>query len=517
MNKWVGIGLAVAFLIVGALWFAARNLGRILNNNREAIAAQVSSALDRDVSFEGLGASLGWGVRGRLEGLRVGDDPAYSKEDFLRVGEAQIDVRLLPLLRGRVEVGKISIREPEIRVIQTAEGLNVATLGGAGSSEVDSEEPGEGSAPLALAVANLEIIDARMQYIDRTVKPATETEVGDFDLRVATEGTTEAFRGRIRMGANQIQSAGATVAWAPVALDARIDREAGLVELSDTTLSFGDLMAEIAARFRYDGQRAAIEELIVGIFGGEIRGQGSYQLSQSRFDLQTQVDGLDLAQAMASQSSGGAAPVAGKLFSELKLRGAGTAWPRLAETLAGAGEIRVEGAVLRDINLAKAALDDLTGVPGLSNLLPASVRDKFPALFTAGDTEFESLRAHADVGGGTLRLTELDAAARDYQVLGSGRVALGDGKTDLATQLVMAEPVSTALVDATSELAPLRNDAGRIVVPVRIRGTLPDLTPQPDVEYVAKAVGRDKATKLIDKVLEGDSSVTKGLKSLFGR
>jgi len=517
VNKWVGIGLAIVLLIAGALWFAARNLGRILNDNRAAIAGQVSSALDRDVSFEGLGASVGWGVRARVEGLRVGDDPAYSKEDFLRVGEAEIDVKLLPLLGGRIEVGKISIREPEIRVIQTAQGLNVATLGGTESAPAETSEPSEGATPLALAVANLEITDARMQYIDRSVKPAAEIDVGDFDLRITTDGTTEAFRGRIRMDAQQIRSAGAPVAWAPVALDARIARDGGTIELSDTTFSWAGEVAEITARFQYDEERAAIEELLVEIFGGEIRSQGSYRPSQSRFDLETSVEGLDLAAAVASQTPGSPSPVAGSLHSELKLRGAGTAWPRLAETLAGTGEIRIDEAVLRDINLAKTALDDLTGVPGLSNLLPPSLREEFPALFGTGDTEFESLRAHAKVGGGALELTELEAAARDYQVLGAGRVALADGKTDLATQFVMAEPVSAALVEATAELAPLRNDAGRIVVPVRIRGTLPDVKPQPDVAYVAKAVGRDQAKKLIDKALEDESSITKGLKGLLGR
>jgi hypothetical protein len=517
VNRWLAVGLAVVLLIVSALWFAARNLGQILNENRDAIAAQVSAALGREVSFEGLGASLGWGVSGRVDGLRVGDDPAYSKDDFLRVGAAEIDVRLLPLLRGKVEVGKISLRQPEIRVIQTAAGLNVATLGGSGGAEVEESEPAEGTTPLVLAVANVEIVDARVHYIDRAVKPATETEVADFDLHVTTEGTTDAFRGRIELDAKQIQSGGAPVGWAPVALRARIARDAGLIDLSDTTLSLGALVAEIAARFRYDAGSAAIEDLVVGVLDGEIRGRGRYQLAASRFDLELEVDGLDLAEALTLTTPDGTAAAAGRLASQLKLRGAGAGWPRLSQTLAGAGEIQLEDAVLRDVNLARTALDGLTGIPGLSNLLPTTVRDKYPALFSTGDTEFESLRAHAEVGGGTLRLTGLDAAARDYQVLGSGSVALGDGRTDLASQLVLAEGVSAALVDATSELEPLRNDAGRIVVPVRIRGTIPDLTPQPDVEYVAQAVGRDKAKKLIDKTFSEESALGKGLKSLLGQ
>ncbi len=521
MAKWLGIVLGVLLLLIGALLLAARNLDRILNKNRPAIEAQVSSALGRTVSFEALSASLGWGVSARVDGLRVGDDPSFSKEDFLRVGQAQIQVNLLPLFRGRVEVGKISIREPDIRVIQTAKGLNLSTLGGKAPAAPESSSE---AAPLALAVANLEIIDARLSYVDRSVQPPSETRVNDLDLSIATQGTLEAFRGRIQLAAQEIRTGaggeGAAASWEPLRFDARVTRDVGLIRISDATLELAEMVAEIAASFRYDAQRAAIEELVVKIFDGEIRAAGSYRPQGSRFDLETHIAAIDLAKAIAMNSSSGADLVEGKLYSDLKLRGAGAAWQTLAGSLSGGGEMRFEELLLRDVNLAEASLGGITGVPGLSGLLPPALREKYPALFATGDTAFESMRALAEIGAGKLRLTELVAAARDYQLLGTGVVELANGKTDLATQLVASEALSADLVERASKLGALRNPEGRVVIPARIRGVLPNLKPQPDVEYVAKALGREAAAGLLDKAL-GDSKegsgLKEGLKSLFGR
>jgi hypothetical protein len=55
-----------------------------------------------------ISAGFHGGVAMELEGLRVGDDPDVSSEDFISAERAHVIVRIWPLLRRRIEVRRIT-------------------------------------------------------------------------------------------------------------------------------------------------------------------------------------------------------------------------------------------------------------------------------------------------------------------------------------------------------------------------------------------------------------------------
>jgi AsmA family/AsmA-like C-terminal region len=64
-----------------------------------------------------------------LENFVVHDDPAFSAEPMLRAGEVTASVRLVSLLRGRLEISKLDLSEPSINLVRNGDGRwNLETL-----------------------------------------------------------------------------------------------------------------------------------------------------------------------------------------------------------------------------------------------------------------------------------------------------------------------------------------------------------------------------------------------------
>src|SRR5690349_5106811 len=124
----------VTFVVLGAIaaiiGIAFWRLDAFIAGNKAWIAQQAEAKLGRRVSFDTMNVSLRRGLGVRVTKLMVGDDPRFSKEDFLRVGEVQVRVKIWPALRGRFEVEEIHLVAPSVVLIRSDEGLNLASLGG---------------------------------------------------------------------------------------------------------------------------------------------------------------------------------------------------------------------------------------------------------------------------------------------------------------------------------------------------------------------------------------------------
>ena len=130
MRKVLIIGMVFVVALAAALALAFRNLDTYLTENRDLVAAEVAEVLGRDVHFESVAVSWRGGFGVRVNALRIGDDPAFSDEDFLSADAVDVRVKLLPALLGRVEVARVVLRAPRVFVTQTREGLSTDSLGG---------------------------------------------------------------------------------------------------------------------------------------------------------------------------------------------------------------------------------------------------------------------------------------------------------------------------------------------------------------------------------------------------
>lgn len=540
MRKLILVLVVVVLVAVGALALLAANLNSYLQENREWVAEQARSVLGRPLEFGEAGISLRRGVGVRVADLRIGDDPAYSKEDFVRADVVDVNVALLPLLTGTVEVTRVVLRAPTISVIRNSKGLNTDSLGGGRSEPKPAAgEAGKGGLPDFL-IAVVDITDGTLRYIDKAATPANEQIVRKFDFRasnVSRSGVDFDVRAAVLGAASQnVHIAGKVVDLENPKVDFELHSDAFalpsdaegtapdvLRDLAVTgSLSLPQAGPKVAATLRspkgtiaaagyrdlaidFDMQKqvATIRKLVLQAFGGELALTGRYDLRNAgrpSFELNSKLSGMRIEQFIASRKPGSDDDLTGELGGDLTLAGAGTSWESIKPGLKGRGGIQLVDGVLKEVNLADAALKGITGIPGLSGALSPALRAKYPQVFGAEDTVFENMDAKLDIQGGYAHFRDFRLAARDYSISGNGRYSL-DNQLDMSTVMAMSRPLSDDLVRAAEPMQYLRDPEGRVEIPVKLVGPIPDVKPVPDVGYIAKAVSRQAVGKLLERAL----------------
>lgn len=96
---------------------------------RHRIAGSIGSALGRRVELDNVRVHLLPQPGFDLEGLVIYDDPAFSPEPMVRAQDVSANIRLRSLLRGRLEIARLSATEPSINLVRNHEGRwNLANL-----------------------------------------------------------------------------------------------------------------------------------------------------------------------------------------------------------------------------------------------------------------------------------------------------------------------------------------------------------------------------------------------------
>jgi uncharacterized protein involved in outer membrane biogenesis len=423
VRRWIAIAAVALVVLLGVVALAAVNLNTWLNANRALVAERVKQALGREVSFGEVGLSLAGGLGVRVSDLRVGDDPAFSREDFLRSDVVDVVVRIWPALFGKIEVERVVLRAPALTVIRTAKGLSIDSLGGAGAAS-PPPAAGEAGPPAAFFVALVDVRDGQLRFVDRTSQPASELEVAQLDFRASDLSPAEPVSfelGAALLAAERNFEASGTLG--PLAAAA---------PSLDLELTLAPLLAERALAL--PAVRAALPEGLVASGPLRLAAQAQGSLEQLRFEARVDAsaaalrlgDGLDKAAGVPCELSlrgsraGDALDVesAELVFGKTKLRSkaqiASLAKPVVnfsasseAVSLAdfGAG---AEGEVVRDLSLeGKLALPE--GGPRLSASLASGAGRVAGADYRnlAADLAFanqrlEIAKAALEAFGGTL-------------------------------------------------------------------------------------------------------------------
>lgn len=147
--KIFGIVVVVILLIVIALPFLIN-----VNSFRPKLESELTSALGRQVKVGNLSLSI---LSGSVsaEDLSIADDPAFSKDPFVRAKSLKVGVEVMPLILSKtLHVTDITLDKPEISLLRDASGKwNFSSLGG--KSEAASK-PTE-STPSSPSTANLSV------------------------------------------------------------------------------------------------------------------------------------------------------------------------------------------------------------------------------------------------------------------------------------------------------------------------------------------------------------------------
>lgn len=123
--KIVGIVIAVLIVIAIAIPFVVD-----VNTFRPQIQSELDGALGRQVSIGNLHLSIFEGSVS-ADNVSISDDPAFSKQPFLRAKSLEVGVELMPLIFSKsLHVTELTLAEPQVSLLKNAAGRwNFSSLG----------------------------------------------------------------------------------------------------------------------------------------------------------------------------------------------------------------------------------------------------------------------------------------------------------------------------------------------------------------------------------------------------
>ncbi|HXI01538.1 MAG TPA: AsmA family protein, partial [Candidatus Saccharimonadales bacterium] len=116
-----------------------------VDRHRPRIEKALADATGREVKLGKVGLAIFPSPALHAAGLTIGEDPRFGTKPFLESGSISVNVALLPLLRGRLEIGMLTIDAPKVRIVRGRSGWNLASLVSAPAEGA----AGEGTAPSA--------------------------------------------------------------------------------------------------------------------------------------------------------------------------------------------------------------------------------------------------------------------------------------------------------------------------------------------------------------------------------
>jgi hypothetical protein len=374
--------LAVLALLFIVLVLVAVFLPRIVASAavRTRIEGAAREALGRELRYRELGVGL-FPPSLLVEAPQIaGEGP--DAPAALEAERIALRVALLPLLSRAVVVDSLRIDGAALRLVRTADGVELPfdTPAAAGDAGESAPEPGGGAgsdadAPVALAIRAFELRGARVLLEDRTLRPPVTWDLRDIEV----DASGEALDQPIQIDASLALASGGTLAARGTAmlsgeLDLEVDIDAlalgplrayvgadgalegllaGTVRVQGPAASPTRLSADLAIR----GARFALRDIAVaGAVEAQAELAGSLAAPTGRFDLDASAAELRYGGAF-SKPSGVPATISGEIVTDERgALGVDDVTLRI-RNLDATGRVRVGPPLRVEIDSAVADLD----------------------------------------------------------------------------------------------------------------------------------------------------------------
>lgn len=139
------------------------------NSYKPQISSAVKQATGRELHIAGDIDVVFYPVLGfKAAGLEMGNTADFSEKDFIKAGEVQAGVKIIPLLSKKVEITTVRLIEPEITVIKKANGKTNLEM-----PRKDADAARARTPALDIRVEGIDISKAKVTYIDKAAGKTT--------------------------------------------------------------------------------------------------------------------------------------------------------------------------------------------------------------------------------------------------------------------------------------------------------------------------------------------------------
>ena len=255
----------------------------------------------------------------------------------------------------------------------------------------------------------------------------------------------------------------------------------------------------------YDGRQANVSSLTLDAYGGSIGSRADATVSPPRtFRTSTNLNNIDLQQALNAQKAKAANIVRGLLSGQVNAAGRGSNFDEIKPTLAGNGRIEITRGKLVGVNVVGSALKKINGIPAIGTLITPEIISRHPALFSSPDTDLKLVRLSYVMTGPRMTSHDIMVQSDDYDVSGDGWFDM-DRNVNLSMHVLMSREFSSELQAQKKNVSYLENQGGQIEIPLLIRGTLPHPSIQPDVQFLVQRAAtqavQQQGSRLLNRYL----------------
>jgi len=199
--KILGIVVGVVVLLFAALLVAVAVLVDP-NDYKDDITAAVQKATGRQLTLDGkLQLAVFPTIRIAVGSATLSNAPGFGNEPMAKIGGAELQLALLPLLSRRIEISDARLKDLELNLARDARGRNNwQDMSGGGNAAAPAGQGGGGSAGLELAVGAVEVSNARIEWNDAAT--GSRWTLTDFGLDAQGFGPGKKFPLNLKFGLN---------------------------------------------------------------------------------------------------------------------------------------------------------------------------------------------------------------------------------------------------------------------------------------------------------------------------
>ena len=157
---------------------------------------RIEKALDRKVEIEDISVSLWGGLGIDVRGMKVLNPSGFTQEELFKFDQLLVRVKLLPLLRKRIEVKKLILKNPWINLERNSDGV---------TNYSDLLKGGRGGFFLPVAFDQLEITDGKILYLDDKDKKRIVLHKFEERAKVSLDEKMENVRASGKVSVDQIE------------------------------------------------------------------------------------------------------------------------------------------------------------------------------------------------------------------------------------------------------------------------------------------------------------------------
>ncbi len=204
MPRLIRISAIIILSLVILLVAAGIVLTQIINPNdyKPEIVAAVNKATGRELSINGnITLSLFPWLGVDVEDVELSNPQGFGEKAFLKVGEAEIKLQLLPLLVGKVEFGAIVLDHANLYLVKkstSSDNWSDLTASAKAADKVASNdassistEPTKNRSMQKINITTISVQDSYVKYIDATTENVVE--VTDLNLDSSNLGMARDF------------------------------------------------------------------------------------------------------------------------------------------------------------------------------------------------------------------------------------------------------------------------------------------------------------------------------------